>query len=108
MTTFGTRLREERKARGWPQRKVAAALDIDVATVSRWELGECEPSSKHVAAIAALVYITTKQTQKSLDSFLEDVGTATLEISSTEAVVAHIKGMDIDENVKSTSKALLR
>ena len=33
-------MREQRKARGWSQGKLAALLDVDQNTISRWETGK--------------------------------------------------------------------
>lgn len=48
-----------------------------------------------------------KQDKLSLDSFLSDVGNATLDISSTAGVINHIQALDIEPPVKSKSIELL-
>ncbi len=42
--TFGQLLREERKRRHWTQEDLAAKLDMDAKTISRWETGNTFPS----------------------------------------------------------------
>lgn len=41
--TIGERLVRYRQARGWSQRRLAEALDVDPTTLSRWELGKKAP-----------------------------------------------------------------
>lgn len=49
-----------------------------------------------------------KKTEKmSLDTFLAEVGSATLDISSTGSIIDHVRRMEIEENVKSKSIQLL-
>lgn len=48
-----------------------------------------------------------KEEKMSLDSFLADVGNATLDISSTGTIIDHIRAMDVEEPVKKTSIELL-
>lgn len=48
-----------------------------------------------------------KAEKMSLDSFLSEVGSATLDISSTGSIIDHVRHMDIEENVKSKSIELL-
>lgn len=48
-----------------------------------------------------------KAEKLSLDSFLSEVGSATLDISSTETVIQHIKDMSIEPPVKTTSIEIL-
>lgn len=48
-----------------------------------------------------------KEEKLSLDSFLADVGSATLDISSTGSIIEHIRGLDVEERVKRTSIDLL-
>lgn len=48
-----------------------------------------------------------KEEKMSLDSFLSEVSSATLDISSTGSIIDHVRRMDIEENVKSRSIQLL-
>ena len=48
-----------------------------------------------------------KESRMSLDSFLSDVGNATIEISSTGSIINHIQTMDLDQPVKTKSIELL-
>jgi hypothetical protein len=49
----------------------------------------------------------SKSEKLSLDRFLNDVGSSTLDISSTGAVIEHIKTMDVTERVKKTAITIL-
>lgn len=48
-------IRREREARGWRQRDLAASLDTDVMSVSRWERG-MRPSAKYEARLVELLF----------------------------------------------------
>jgi Icc-related predicted phosphoesterase len=48
-----------------------------------------------------------KEAQVSLDIFLSDVGSATLEISSTGSIIKHVQNMDIEKPVKEKAIELL-
>lgn len=52
-------------------------------------------------------HVEKKEAKMSLDSFLSDVGNATLDISSTGSVINHIKTMDLEPPVKQKSVELL-
>jgi DNA repair exonuclease SbcCD nuclease subunit len=49
-----------------------------------------------------------KDEKMSLDAFLSDVGSSTLSISSTESVVEHIRGLDVEARVKATAIEILQ
>ena len=53
-STFGTRLKEFRDARGWSQERVGFELEVSKATVSKWETGRAEPRLEHLAKILRL------------------------------------------------------
>lgn len=53
-STFGTRLKEFRDARGWSQERVGFELEVSKATVSKWETGRAEPSLANLAKIRRL------------------------------------------------------
>jgi DNA repair exonuclease SbcCD nuclease subunit len=48
-----------------------------------------------------------KEVKMDLDSFLAEVGSATLDISSTGSIIEHVRSMNIEEPVKNTSIELL-
>lgn len=48
-----------------------------------------------------------KEKKMDLDTFLSEVGSATLDISSTGSIIDHIRRMDIEQPVKETSIELL-
>jgi predicted phosphodiesterase len=63
---------------------------------------------KPASEIFKLAEAQEKKTEKlSLDSFLSEVGSATLDISSTGSIIEHVRRMDIDEPVKAKSVELL-
>jgi len=49
---IGDRISEAREAKGWRQRQLGAAIDVDGSQVSRWENGHVTPSGRLLAAIA--------------------------------------------------------
>ncbi len=53
-STFGTRLKEFRDARGWSQERVGFELEVSKATVSKWETGRAEPSLANLVKIRRL------------------------------------------------------
>ncbi|WP_187470992.1 helix-turn-helix transcriptional regulator [Luteimonas viscosa] len=53
-STFGTRLKQFRDARGWSQERVGFELEVSKATVSKWETGRAQPSLAHLAKIRRL------------------------------------------------------
>ena len=67
------RLREERQI---PQRKLAAALDIDTATYCKYEKGERRPKREQVVIIADLLQTDGKEL---LSLWLADQVTAVVE-----------------------------
>lgn len=63
---------------------------------------------KPAAEVFKITEVTeTKETKLSLDRFLTEVGNSTLDISSTESVVAYIKTMQVPDSVKKTSIEIL-
>lgn len=55
---FARSLRYYREEKGWTQAKLAAALGIDVGTLSRWERGANFPDLPRLYALAALLEVT--------------------------------------------------
>jgi transcriptional regulator with XRE-family HTH domain len=49
---FGERVRAARKAKGWKQKELAAAVSVEPVTVSRWERGEHMPDVGMIQRIA--------------------------------------------------------
>lgn len=63
---------------------------------------------KPASEIFKLAEAQEKKTEKvSLDTFLEEVGSATLDISSTGSIIEHVRRMEIEERVKAKSIELL-
>lgn len=57
LMTFGERLRKLRELRDWPQRKVAASLDIDTSLYAKYERDERQPSNDIIVKIANLFVV---------------------------------------------------
>lgn len=55
------KLKEQRKQRNLPQRKVAAALDIDTATYCKIEKGNYSPKREQVIALASILHTDEKE-----------------------------------------------
>lgn len=53
-STFGTRLKEFRDARGWSQERVGFELEVSKATVSKWETDRAQPRLEHLVKIRRL------------------------------------------------------
>lgn len=53
-------MREQRQALDWPQARLAAELEVDVGSVSRWERGELEVDRRTVLAIERLADVHQK------------------------------------------------
>jgi transcriptional regulator with XRE-family HTH domain len=58
---FTERIRQLREERQIPQRKLAAALDIDTATYCKYEKGERKPKREQVVIIAELLQTDEKE-----------------------------------------------
>src|SRR3954471_13510439 len=48
----GERIREARADRGWKQKELAAEVDVEPITVSRWERGATTPDLDVIRAVA--------------------------------------------------------
>lgn len=55
------KLKEQRKQCNLPQRKVAAALDIDTATYCKIEKGNYSPKREQVIALASILSVDEKE-----------------------------------------------
>lgn len=69
METFGDIIKNERESKGLILRQVASALDIDQATVSKFERGERKPSKEQVEKFAEFYDLDKK---KLITSWLSD------------------------------------
>ena len=58
---FTEQIKRLRKERQIPQRKLAAALDIDTATYCKYEKGERRPKREQVVIIAELLQADEKE-----------------------------------------------
>jgi len=61
LKTFGKRVRELRKARGWTQEQLAEAADLHENYVSRLETGEQEPGLFVLLRLCRALGIATAQ-----------------------------------------------
>jgi len=60
-TMFGQKIRQLRKERQLPQRKVAAFLDIDTSILSKIERGERQPTKTHVIKAAQFFKVSEQE-----------------------------------------------
>ena len=51
---FNEKLKELRKEKGLTQKKLALLLDCDQSMITRWEIGECEPTESVIRRTAVL------------------------------------------------------
>jgi WD40 repeat protein/transcriptional regulator with XRE-family HTH domain len=58
---FHTQLRSERERRGWSRNYVAEQVEVDVATVGRWERGERLPYPHYRQKICALFELSAQE-----------------------------------------------
>ena len=58
MKAFGDRLREKREERGMTQNQLAKELNTVRQNLSRWELGQFEPSQDEIIEICKLLEVT--------------------------------------------------
>jgi transcriptional regulator with XRE-family HTH domain len=61
MMMFTERIKQLREERQIPQRKLAAALEIDTATYCKYEKGERRPKREQVVIIANLLQTDEKE-----------------------------------------------
>ena len=52
--TFGEKLQQLRKDRGWSQERLAEEIPISRQAVSKWESGASDPSTTNLIALAKL------------------------------------------------------
>lgn len=55
----GTQLKEMRRSFGWTQRELADEMDVDVATISRWERGKTQPSMVNGSRVGRIAWNMT-------------------------------------------------
>ena len=61
MSHFGEKIRALREEKNLPLRKVGAAVDIDQATVSKWEKGTMRPKKEIVLKLAEFFEINKEE-----------------------------------------------
>ena len=54
-TILAANLRFARKAKGWTQRELAAAVGVDTLAVSRWERAAATPNGANLAGLAEVL-----------------------------------------------------
>jgi WD40 repeat protein len=79
---FHTQLRDERERRGWSRNYVAEQLEVDVATIGRWERGERLPYPHYRQRICALFELSALE----MGLYTEPVEESLPLEESTEAV----------------------
>jgi len=57
LRTWGTNIRQVRKALGFTQERLADLVGVKHPTVCRWEKGQIEPRRQHKAAIAKALHV---------------------------------------------------
>lgn len=55
--TFGEKLRELREQKGFPQRQIGAAIEVDGAFISKVEKGEKRINRKHLQKLSELLEV---------------------------------------------------
>lgn len=55
---LGLAIAQARKAKGWKQKHLAAALGVEPVTISRWETGANGPPLARLGEIAAVLDVT--------------------------------------------------
>lgn len=61
MAAFGERLRGERRARGWPIERLAAASGVSRAMISKIERGESSPTAVVVGKLSAALELSVSE-----------------------------------------------
>jgi transcriptional regulator with XRE-family HTH domain len=61
MTAFGERLRGERRARGWPIERLAAASGVSRAMISKIERGESSPTAVVLGKLSAALELSVSE-----------------------------------------------
>ncbi len=92
------KLKEQRKKCNLPQRKVAAALDIDTATYCKIENGNYSPKREQVIELASILNTDEKEL---LTLWLADQVYGIVEYEQTANEVLHIVAENIVEYNKS-------
>lgn len=92
------RLRELREKQELPQRKLAAALDIDTATYCKFEKGILRPKREHITILSSLL---CESEDELLKLWLADKITAVAETEksvATDALKLVNESLNIDDN----------
>jgi transcriptional regulator with XRE-family HTH domain len=87
MARLGDRIREARSGKGWKQRELAAEVEVEPITVSRWERGATTPDLDVLGLVA-------EATGKPLSYFVGGAEPAQVDddrIAALEAAVARIE-----------------
>src|ERR1700742_4344584 len=61
MTAFGERLRAERRARGWPIERLAAASGVSRAMISKVERGESSPTAVVLGKLSGALELSVSE-----------------------------------------------
>lgn len=51
---FPQRLKQKRERREWNQKELAAKLNVDNESISRWENGRCMPTLKNLIGLCTV------------------------------------------------------
>jgi HTH-type transcriptional regulator, competence development regulator len=91
--SFGQLIRDQREAKGYPLRKVAAALEIDQAILCKIELGQRNANESYIKPLSALLDIDENQLLVSLqvEQILQVVHFDTIGLAALELVAAEVK-----------------
>jgi len=82
--------------------------EIKVALWTEDGFTEIPVPHKPASEVLKISEAEDKKAEKlSLDAFLSDVGSSTLDISSTESVISHIQTMEVDQKIKKTAIEIL-
>src|SRR5699024_7704973 len=57
--TFGEKLQQLRKGRGWSQERLAEEIPISRQAVSKWESGAAAPDTENVVRLRAIFGVST-------------------------------------------------
>lgn len=58
MDTLGERIISARKNKGWNQKQLAEALDVNLKNVSRWELDQAKPNIEAATELAKILEVS--------------------------------------------------
>jgi transcriptional regulator with XRE-family HTH domain len=89
-TELGGKIREARKEKGWKQKHLAAQVEVEPITVSRWERGATTPDLDVLSLVAEATgkpvsYFVASEEQAGDEARVADV------VERLEAVVARLE-----------------